>query len=755
MDNARKYNINIGNTMSCGLGTYTKNVIKCNLLNSFSITCDTNPQTVKTYSVLSVNELSDLSKIEYENRVRDFLDYINVQSNILKESLFNEASFCVIEPYCYLNSNFLVYKFLSGIRIVNAGIASGVLQYKVYPSSDNPDNYVWQTNPTYLNLDQNGIYVVEIRDYVNSIENCKYSKTISMSLLLQSTTTTLTPKTIKLATTNNCDAYSAGYIQITPSLSLGEKISVGFIANALVSGSGTACVKFYRETYNSNCCNINNDYCFITNTNSVSPKLGNLMICYGDIIRYSLVVNPTSCGSNSNANFCINSLNGLGTVSPIIDITCCSVTKFKCIPAIDLTISLDKSNNFNSSLNTCIISGSFNISKEIPAGQCATIKLATTNRVSGGSSTIIFSCIPHGVCCSQIPICTINNNNCQPQYPEIIARNCDKLYYCMLLSAPSNGSGACGIIKINNLWGSIGVNPTTIPELSGNCISGSISIASLPVIYSICTQNSCNSWENGNVIGTTANIGTNQCAAISYIINQKSVWCGISSVKLYCKPNGGSCSVPLQTLETIANVGETKNNSYCGSFIIRHGDRITYNVCTNGMNGSCSDFRIINVIGTMGIIPSICNTKNRACRSITVAPISTTVAINASSTCTGIESGIISITPSMGNIASSINMCYNINQKTVCSGVSLFRIYCKPNGNSCTYTKYEYKTTTCLNGNTYSGCVNIKYGDVLSYYNCTNGGTGSCSDMCITQLTSSPNIIPIKSVTNYRTCVKK
>ena len=202
-DNARKYILNVGSIISCGLSACTT-FEEYNVLDAFTVTTG---GTTCSFSCLSLNELKNISLPEYDNRINHFFEYIGLEECTLKNNLLTGATFynpdCDI--VCKLNPNFLVYRFLDGVRIVNVGEANGEVEYIAYPMNDDPSGYTWQTNGTFLGLDLSKTYVFKIRDNLNSDIICEYQQQISLPLLLPSTTVTLTPVEISLnETVRNC-----------------------------------------------------------------------------------------------------------------------------------------------------------------------------------------------------------------------------------------------------------------------------------------------------------------------------------------------------------------------------------------------------------------------------------------------------------------------------------------------------------------------------------------------------------------------
>jgi hypothetical protein len=185
-NNARKYNLSIGNTMSCGIGS-CGTIIQCSLLDSFDVVIN---GSVYSYPELASDDLKIMDRSSYNKRVCDFLSN-HVESPISRDNLLNESEYYdpSLDNFCYLNQNFIVYEYLEGFyRIINIGDVLGDAQYKVYPLGSNPENYIWSNIPTVDNLSVSGTYVFEVRDFYNGEEYCKVSKVITIYNLIRSTT---------------------------------------------------------------------------------------------------------------------------------------------------------------------------------------------------------------------------------------------------------------------------------------------------------------------------------------------------------------------------------------------------------------------------------------------------------------------------------------------------------------------------------------------------------------------------------------
>jgi len=607
MGQARKYNLNLSDAMSCGLGAFISETVQCNLLNSFTITYDTIPSTSHTYPALTTAELQILPTIDYDSRVIDFLDYIDIESSIQKERLFTDS---VIDDLtcsdydCLLNENFLVYKFLTGIRIVNVGSVNGSIQYLVSGDSYNSG---WQNNATFLNLNQNAIYNVKIRDYIadENIVVCEYSKIISMPSIIQSTTVLTPAKVVALNTTtcsiNDYITYNNGNIQINPSaLSPGQKIQIYYTSNATVVGGGNSCVVFN--------CKPNNQSSFtkidcLTN-NDISPRTNSFIMCFGDTICYCLNSVTSGYGSNANSNFCVTSVNGLNTTIPSIDITRCSASAVSCQPQLNVTASLNRCTASLVGSDTCKITGIVGFTPAIPSNEAVNVTLsAITCAIGSSNSTICFTRKTISNPVDSI-VCTINNSQPQPQAPVVTANYGDTLCYFTTLNATSAGSTACFDMCINNVTASIGVNP--IKSLVNNRDNASIVKTAVPIIISVCHQ-TCNGRLATGYINTNIPIPNNECVSTCFIYDINLQYTlDFSKITFFCRPLGGS------GYSIICNIdSRIQPNTGDGEITWGAGDSICYNLTllTGLSSQSYTQFSLNSVSSSSGLIPSISPTR--------------------------------------------------------------------------------------------------------------------------------------------------
>ena len=597
MKTSRKYNLNLKNVISCGIGTYTGDSRQYSLLKPFV------SLSFHSYSGITTEELKSLSISNYNNRVIDFLNNIKIENDIHKTELFSGATYndsqCS-DYFCLLNSDFLIYKFLSGIRIINVGSANGIVEYKVYPYTGDSNNYDWQSNPTFLNLDSNGIYMVVIRDYISDsdIVVCECNKLLSMSHLIPSTTVTLPPTIIGLkeitSDTDNNLRYKTGCVKINPILSEGQKTKIYYTANALLIGGGCSCVVLTCKPY---CGNAYNNIVCITDTNSASPVNGSFIMSYKDTICYNISSCVTQCGSCANANFALTSANGLSTITPIIDSTNYSASTLINTSSLDIVVSINRTNGINPDLNTCTVCGVFGFTPSIQTNQCIMIELSAITTTVGGTSNICF----YRTHCSNnfIGIANFDYLQLQPQTNIITMCYCDCLCYEATVIAPRCGSCSCEIFGINNLTASLGIVP--IPSSTSYFENSSISKSKLPIMISLCNQSISNNNSNGYV-NPSVTILPNECVNVNFSYSLSvNHYTSSANFIIKCKPYMHNNYVTICSVETN---GDSTNGT--GSFIMREFDTLCYSLnIDNSVSSAGSTINLDSVTSSIGLTASI------------------------------------------------------------------------------------------------------------------------------------------------------
>ncbi len=619
MENTRKYILNINKTYSQGIGTFSGVTCHCSLLDKFTITYDTIPATSCVYPKIDVPTLQLMSKLDYEKRLIDFLDYVNIDSSITKENLFNEASYDDINCgnlKCNLNEDFLVYKFLTGVRVVNTGIPHGVVQYRIYPNSVvNPsdDDYPWQDSGTFLNLNQNEIYLVEIRDILENNVICSYSKIIAMSLLVQSTTVTLPAKIVRLkelsSSSNGSCKYKTGCIEISSALSQGQKIKLCFDTSADAFYSGGGCVILTCKPF---CCNQYVEFFRVTDT--TSPKSGEVIINYCDSVCYNLIAKTSVYGSNANSELQLTCVNGESTVVPTIDITKNCATVTNCLSPLNITVTLGTPTITSPNCGVCVASGTINLSSQVPVGETLSLHMLTLNSSVGGTSTTEYYCKP--MCSATYYLkCSVTQSNSQPQNIILSASQCDNYCYRTIVSSTCAGTCTNSVICLNDLSSTYGINPIRLSGSTSNCIRTCSSIPATNLSVSMCRLNLIGTQSFGMVLSTPT-VPVGQCITIPYIVNQTAIGAcvGCACIHLYCKPHCSSTYVNLCTYSiNSTNLCQVVN----GSMMIKYGDSICYTNYVAGNAGSCSDICLCNgITGTIGVLPTLCATKYRDCVKI-------------------------------------------------------------------------------------------------------------------------------------------
>jgi hypothetical protein len=615
-NNTRKYRLNVEEIKSHGISASTKNY-EYNLLNNFSINNTTYPQ-------LSTEELANLNIPDYLNRVCDYLTYVNIEREGLRENLINNAltytSDCEIK--CDLNSDFLVYRFLTGVRVVNIGEFNGTVEYKAYPIENDSSGYTWQTNGTFLSLDLNKIYVFEVRDVVDGEEFCKVQRTVSLPTLVQSTTFTPEEKLVYLnevaCGSTNLFYYNNGTINIDPSLTNDEIICVDYKAFADAYGDAESCVQLFCKPNN---CNTYLNYSCHTSDDGLQS--GNFILRSGDQMCYNLNNIVPTAGSCSCTCFEIYNVNGGGTTTPSIDESRSCVTRHASIPREDIVVNLDESivysNDFCEKKT-----GNFVFSPSIPENECLTLELndsAILNPYqSSASASVVVKCKPEG----GTNYDTLFTNT--PELPAPATRDVevkydDSLCYELEVETVNGTTGTSCISIIDILTQSNGIN-TTIGS------SGSTSVEKyvepLPAIVSVCQQNETydeliNSKFGNGYINISPNIMLNQCVSINFS-GEFLVFSADQNIN-----NSGtvviSCKRAIDTNYSIKCTMQTNGSTATctGNIFVCSGDTLCYSISARAATCGTSvstNLKLNNTNGFNGIDPTISATKDNHCISV-------------------------------------------------------------------------------------------------------------------------------------------
>ena len=610
-DNARKYNLNAGEIKSHGISACTTSN-QFSLLSNFTIgNCN--------YSQITTDDLSQMSKPNYLKRVCDFLNYLNIEDGRIRENLIEDASYYdpACNVLCKLNSDFLVYRFLEGVRIVNIGDVKGEAQYRAYPMGDNPTGYTWQTSATFLNVDLNKIYVFEVRDFFENEEYCKVQRTVSLPILVQSTTFVPEEKQIylnqKACGSSGIAYFNNGTVEIDPLLTSDEVVSVNYTLFADAYGSAQSCAQLFCKP--NNCNTYLNYKCHIDIQGTTT---GTFILCAGDKMCYNLNTVVPSAGSCGCSCFEINSVNGGGTTLPSIDPSRCCEARSACIPRENITVSLTESTIYT---NNCCEkkNGVFEFTPSIIENNCMTIELdglaSTTSAMIGNSANIAIKCKPDGGT-SYDTIILHSDNNPQPLIENIIARHGDSLCY-EIESRASAGQTSSSCITISDVFSSNGIT-SSIGSPNSICVENEPEAP--PVTVSMCKQNTiCNDGCSCGCgyINVDPLLAMNECVKINF------------NAELYVSDDGNP-NIQNQARAAIQCKGENDfthvskcfmiqqssgSQSISGELYARPNDSICYCVLTYNPNVTValSCLSLTSVTGFNGVNANINSSKCDHC----------------------------------------------------------------------------------------------------------------------------------------------
>lgn len=611
IDNVRKYKLCLTNSISYGLSSSGTSTI-CNMLNSF-----TTQNNERNYSNITEECLSNINVPEFKQRVCDFLKYVNIESSECRDKLLEESSYYNpdFEFICKLNSEFIVYKFFDGVRVINVGESVGTLEYKTYLFGDNPDNYNWQTNPTFLGLNLNEIYVFEVRDVYQGQEMCKVSRTIPLDTLVLSTTQSLRQIEISLEDTTSCacycdSIYGSGNLLAQPNLNFGERICVEFELNLESSANGVSCAEIFCEKNGTNPSEL------ICSVNSVglSPVSGSFIICENDNITYNLFTNNSSPGDCSCSYIRITGVDGLNSTNPSIDLGNCCVSITDTVPVTDVVVFLQECNVTSNENN-----GEVKIAPLISTGKYIDVDILT--RASAcicSTSEVTLICKPSGGVWNNI--FTSNNTNPQPQSTTVRMLSGDRLCYSIVVNATEPGSCAEASIELTNTTSSSGVDSYIDYNYYTDIITKDILPTTATV--SLCRHNF--SETNSS---QCANGYINVTPSLSYIQNiiidiDTLVLCmGLNfsdaCAQIFCKSAGGSSFIEVLSINPTDYNDNT--NPQSNNIIYYSGDQLCYNIYAEAFCGggvAQSDIVLDKVTGNCGVYPYINSTISKRCDEV-------------------------------------------------------------------------------------------------------------------------------------------
>lgn len=611
--NSRKYKLIVKKLQTCGLITGgTVNI--CNITNPFTFSVN---GTSCSYQKITTNELASLSRNDYCQRVVDYLNYLRIETISSKNKLIDESSFYNPEydVTCKLNSDFTVYRFLSGVRVINVGTPVGIVEYKAYPLGDDENNYSWQKSKTFLNINLNETYIFKIRDVVNDTILCEYEKTILISSLVPSTTVALPPKTISIFNTgiNNPASgvnYNQSKIISNPTLSEGQCVKVNYMGRAQAFGGGQSCVDIFCKGLGDNAYVKIDD---VNETCSDDTIQGNFIIDSNTCACYNVVVQTPTCGSIGEACFKLTSVDGLNTTQPIIcsdkNEIFISISK----PPQDVDILLSCINSNSPTPGVYYENGLLDFSPSIPEGNCVCVDLSavTMSCGSGAFGDICFICKKDGLTSFE-KLCQINTN-CDRIIPAIVCHG-DQICYKLTVFADHPGTCATAKICIDSVNSSIGVNPT----IAGNNLRcETIFTEPTPLTVSMCKTSDFSPvpeiCAHYGFINGGSSLLTNQVLCVNYSALASIVGNNESCVVLGCKPKGNTTYTKIREINNLNSDGETT-----GTITIRKDDLICYHLYTYiptlGQSTSC--IRLTSVTGTGGVSPTINPNKCSDCASL-------------------------------------------------------------------------------------------------------------------------------------------
>jgi len=615
-NNTRKYRLNVEEIKSHGISANTKNY-EYNLLNSFNVNNTTYPQ-------LSTEELANLNIPNYLSRVCDYLTYINIEREGLREKLINNAlthtSDCEIK--CKLNSDFLVYRFLTGVRVVNIGEFNGTVEYKAYPIEDDPSGYTWQTSGTFLNLNLNKIYVFEVRDIVDNEEYCKVQRTVSLPTLVQSTTFTPEEKLVYLnevaCGSNNLYYYNNGTINIDPSLTNDEIVCINYKVFADAYGDAESCVQLFCKPNN---CNTFLNYSCHTSDDGLQS--GNFTLRDGDQMCYNLTNIVPTAGSCACTCFEIYNVDGGGTTAPSIDESRSCVTRCASIPREEIIFNLDESIIYS---NECCEKkiGNFNFSPSIPENECLSLELNDLARISPYQNTASASVIVKCKSQSGVNYDTLFTNTSglpSPTSRSIEIKHGDSLCYELMVEAVNGVTGTSCINVFNIPTQSNGIN-TNIGPSGSTCVEKYVE--PLAATLSVCQQNETydeiiNTKFGNGYINISPSITLNQCVNINFsgeflVFSADQNINNSGTINIFCKKAIDNNYSIKCTMETNGST-----TTCTGNMFICSGDSLCYAISARAATCSTSvstNLKLDSASGFNGIDPSVSSTKNNHCISV-------------------------------------------------------------------------------------------------------------------------------------------
>lgn len=761
--NLRRYKFNFGNVISCGAGI-SGDTAEYNILNGFSFTSG---NTVCEYPTITTSDLSTISTGEYKKRIKHLLYEINVENPNLINNLLEESQ--IENPdgvLCKLNKEFLVYPFFSGVRIINVGEAIGDLEYKAFPENDNPDDYIWQKNGTFLNLNNNSIYIFQVRDVLNGVVRCMVEKRVSLPLLVPSTIIIPAEKSISIRvikdTTSPSSSHKSGCIFISPKLENEESVGISYTISSNAGGDSTSSVKL--------CCIPNGSTTYsiienVRNNDQDNTKSNSLIINSGDVITYSLNSKSNSVGSNGFAFFQLSDVSGEGSTDPIIDSARCCVNVSSSIASFNTVVNLTGQTytSFSNYRRRC---GNIYLDPDIPTTTSVSVDVKTcVITENGGGGYVNIKQKPRGETTYDNVI--YNTQSCiQPQTVRLNIENGDDILFITegSYSTTNTNSSGCAIIELVGSTGSTGIGTTINND---NFIDG-VSRSNEPrsIVASVCRQNITTIGTYGSEINGFINLnpqlkpgeGITITSDIVATISDSSAF---SRTALYCKPYLSSGFIELFSYES-----ENINTIDVEEFTMNYGDQICYTLRADSYGDwitGTSSIKLTNIDGSSSLSPSI-NT-NKSSDIALANRIGTPDVINVNITGETIISigsnlvnGSIVIDPEISSVPyyNYLDVELTTNASSCLNGSAYVCVFCKPNGS-------ENRTNIFVNTNKSPQVkvVRIRPGDEITYsirgeYNNSTLNSCGCASLTISDLESPKSILPsIGSSSTISACAQK
>lgn len=752
---SRKYKLTIGDQISYGIGV-SGTTKEYNLLNDFTFVSGA---TTCNYPTITKNDLAILDTIDYKKRIRDLLYTINLEDREVINNLINNAETtddeCVL---CKLNDDFLVYSFFDGVRVIDVGEAIGVLEYKAFPSDDDPNNYSWQTSPTFLGLDNTKVYIFQVRDYLDGEVRCMIEKTISLNFLVPSTIIPPEPKEVYITVGTDVSyengKFNSGNIIVNPNLINEQSVSLNYTISSVGENGGIACVIVCCKPNGSNITQQINSVC----ESITSPVTGNVVISEGDIVSYSINTESENLGSLGTASLTLDSVNGLGSTLPVIDLARNSVEIISETPPFDTVVNLTGDSSGTLGYN-CLRRGHIYLVPDVP--DTYSVLTNVTSNIStknNGAGSARIRCKPNGA--TIFSELFYNTQNLpQPQSINIRLRRGDEILYDLTGEFDVNTPDSCGCASLELVTtdGDTGINATISDINFRDSVSNNNTPK--PVSVAVCQQNVNSSSTYDCCVDGFINInpileGAESVHVDLNLVATVSDTASFASTRLYCKSYGTSSFVRIPGLEYISQPEGTVNSE---TIKFRTGDQVCYEICSDSFtdwNTGKTCVEITNVTGFGGVVPTINSSKSSdstiSAREGVPTNIIAGITRQTVSSPAVKKIGELTLNPAIPTTPSGnyVDVRFISRVSTCLGGYGCVRLACKPAG-STSISEILQNTNSTSKAIT----VRVNRGDVISYITyaeCDNKVLNSCAcaSLAMTSITASPAIEPFIDTNN-------